>query len=239
MKRSLFLSILILLIITVLSVTFLHAYFYEKDQFDDEDIIATVDVKADLYFIDDNNNRIEGEYSKILSDEQEEGYTKQGVYRVVLSSLTDDLRLSNLKVDFKVNSNIDTYFRIKIYDSIILKSVDGNRETVLTNTGIKYYFKDYGTNSYEEDDGDSEFWYFDKLSRWYYYKLPVNGLNDELNVPFIYGNTGYEGPTQNRHLEIMIIIEAVQAVRGPVENWGLNEKPWPNGGIWYEEENAD
>lgn len=230
-KTKLLIISSILIIAGIIAGSFLYAYFFQEEEQTDNRVFGEVDVRSDLYFMT-GTTRTDGEFSNILETDQA-GYPKTGVYEVVLANLQDARHLSNLRIDFKVNSSIDTYFRVKLIDSVVLVSANGDRETTLTNTGIKYRFKDYDPEiEFEDDDGDSEFWFLDKTSGWYYYKAKVNGLTGEVILPFIYDTTNYEGPTQNRKLEIYIKIEAVQAHRGPEENWGLNEQPWPEGGEW-------
>lgn len=208
--------------------TFVYAFFFLDETHLTERTFGEVDVVGDIYFMKDNNR-----FSANRSSFYNEEYTKTAVYEIVLSDLQDERHLNNLRVDFLVNSSINTYFRVKLYDSIVLINANGDRETTLANTGIKYRFKDYDPDvEYVDDDGDSEFWFLDKRTNWFYFKNEVNGLNEEVRIPFIIDTTSYEGPTQNRKLELVLKIEAVQAYRGPFENWGLIEKPWPNGGEW-------
>ncbi|MFA5692199.1 MAG: hypothetical protein WC907_01170 [Acholeplasmataceae bacterium] len=140
------------------------------------------------------------------------------VYYVNISDLESDYHINNLRVDFDVLSNVDTYFRIRLFDSTTIKYIraDGSTaELVLPTTELI---------EYEIDLIDD--WYYDEINDWFYFKQVTK---NEI-VSFIHAGLEYNLMPKEYQIQFAIQIEAVQAYLGPINNWGLNEPPW--GGEW-------
>jgi hypothetical protein len=124
-----------------------------------------------------------------------------------------------------VESDVDTYIRIKLLDQLVITTVDylGNRtEIPIIAERTEFYY-------------DQTNWYYNEADDYYYCKQKVQRVSaNEANIisfvasyfPGVHYNTRPLGYS----IQMGIRTEAVQAYRGPQENWGLNNPPW--GGTW-------
>lgn len=214
MLKKLLISLISLLILTVLSVTFVYAYFHrQQDLFSGSELVGEVIVLDIVSFEGSeevNNVSTIGAHKKI------------GVYEVDVANPESENLITNLRIDFQVNSNIDTYFRIRLIDTLTIvyqNAVGKTVELVLpTDEQITYEI-------------NSENWYYDAIEDWFYFKTKVTPSANNI-ISFITEGLEYPFKNQAFKMQIGIIIEAVQAVRGPEENWGLLTKPWTEGDSW-------
>ena len=182
---------------------------------------------------------------------------KSGVYRINVSDPNADDYISNLRVDIRINSTVDTYIRVSIVDSLILSTIDfeGNRGEVAivdqpVNYAIDRYF--FVNDVYYENLIDAEIalggitsndvvvpgsdWYNNTLNDgFYYYKNLIERDMDstQLTIPFIEAFDGDEFRTKSvgYYLQFSILVEAIQAGNNaPIFNWGYLTPPW--GGSW-------
>lgn len=182
---------------------------------------------------------------------------KSGVYRINVSDPNADDYISNLRVDIRINSTVDTYLRVSIVDSLILSTIDfeGNRGEVAivdqpVNYAIDRYF--YVNDVFYQNLIDAEIalggitsndvvvpgsdWYNNTLNDgFYYYKNLIERDMDstQLTIPFIEAFDGDEFKTKSvgYYLQFSILVEAIQAGNNaPIYNWGLLTPPW--GGSW-------
>lgn len=213
-KKHLLTSIIAFVIIALSASVFTFAYFYQKDLREKEGTIGLVDVKADIYF-DDNGVRKEATPIEI-----NQSVSKEKVYYVNVSNLNSIHHINKLRVDFKIKSNVETYFRFKLIDTLtlVIETDAGQRELSVPNEGIEYKL-----------DNESN-WYLDQTSSWYYYKNRVIKDGNELTIPFIIEGLAYDLRPQQYKIQLGIKIEAVQAERGPEMNWDLVTPPWKEEG---------
>lgn len=213
-KKHLLTSIIAFVIIALSASIFTFAYFYQKDLREKEGTIGLVDVKADIYF-DDNGVRNEATPIEI-----NQSVSKEKVYYVNVSNLNSIHHINKLRVDFKIKSNVETYFRFKLIDTLtlVIETDAGQRELSVPNEGIEYKL-----------DNESN-WYLDQTSSWYYYKNRVIKDGNELTIPFIIEGLAYDLRPQQYKIQLGIKIEAVQAERGPEMNWDLVTPPWKEEG---------
>lgn len=194
-------------------VSLINAYLLFYDDAFDDVTVGLVKVDANVYF-EKNNLIIPPVYVETLNP-----YFKN-VYHVNISNLESNYHINNLRVDFNVTSNVDTYFRIRIFDSTTITYIraDGTTaELVVPSTELIEYEIDLLSD-----------WYYDEINDWYYYKYKTQ---DEV-ISFIKEGLEYNLMPKEYQIQFGVLIEAVQAYLGPVNNWGLASQPWPGGGEW-------
>ncbi|MDX9692045.1 MAG: hypothetical protein RBT45_06255 [Acholeplasmataceae bacterium] len=182
---------------------------------------------------------------------------KSGIYHINVSDTNADDYITNLRVDIRVNSTVDTYIRVAIVDSLILSTIDyeGNRgEVAIVDKPINYAIDRYYmvNGVYYEDLIDAEIalggitsndevipgtkWFNNSLEDGYYYYSELierDMSSTQLTIPFIEAFDGdeFDAKSVGYHLQFSIIVEAIQAGNNaPVYNWGLLTPPW--GGSW-------
>jgi hypothetical protein len=182
---------------------------------------------------------------------------KSGVYHINVSDTSAEDYITNLRVDIRVNSTVNTYIRVAIVDSLILSTIDyeGNRgEVAIVDKPINYAIDRFFmvNDVYYENLIDAEIalggitsndvvvpgtkWFNNTLEDGYYYYSELierDMMSTQLTIPFIEAFDGDEFDTKSvgYHLQFSIIVEAIQAGNNaPVYNWGLLTPPW--GGSW-------
>lgn len=153
--------------------------------------------------------------------------TKPGVYYVNIVSAGNDSYFEDFRLIIDVYSSVDTYLRVKIYEQLTLTYVDyQGDETELSILFDGYMpFKYNTTNWYDNRNSDN----------YLYYKNATQRINESTptEIPLIedyFSGQNYSTYPVGYSLQIAFSIEAVQAVQGPEQVWGLATKPW--GGDW-------
>jgi hypothetical protein len=181
-----------------------------------------VDVEIDVYFEDDLGVRTEAE--EVVIDPST---SKTGVYRINITSNTADFFIEDLRVDVIVKSNIDTYFRVEIYEQLTFIYFDSNE--TLNEMTVPY-----------EEGVDLNY----NLSNWYdnrifdnflYYMTPEQRIDQAtpLVIPLIdsyFSGQSFDTRAPGYSLQMAFSIEAIQAQDAPENNWGFATPPW--GGSW-------
>lgn len=222
LKRKYHMTLGLLLFSFSLFVLATSAYFTKlyMDQF--QGTMGFVDVELEAYFVDDL-----GEKVPAIEVEIAPGVSKPGVYYINIVSNSGDYYFEDFRLYVKVLSNVDTYFRIKIYEQLTL--IYTNFEGVITELSIlseEYMPFNYMTSS----------WYDNRnLDNYLYYTERVKRV--DIDVPLEIGliesyfqNQSFSNYAPGYSLEIAFSVEAVQADSGPVQVWGLTTPPW--GGVW-------
>ncbi len=182
---------------------------------------------------------------------------KSGVFSIDVTDTEAENYLTNLRVNIRVNSTVDTYIRVSIIDSLTLSTIDfeGNRgEVAIVDQPIPYAFNTQWlvNDVFYEDLHDAEValggitandtvqsldvWYDNHLNDGFYYYphlIERDTSSTQLTIPFIEEYDGLEFDTKSfgYRLQFAIIVEAIQAGNNaPVIRWGLTTPPW--GGSW-------
>ena len=216
MKKNIKVVSLLLMVVMFLSTTLTFSYLFSSEIVDDERIIGTVGVASDIYFVQEDGSKLRD----LEEVEMKNPVTKGKVYRVNVSSTNDQHHIDRLRIDFLVNSNVETYFRVRFIDSLTLTYTNSKKETIeqsVPNDGISYVF---GSD-----------WYYDANSDWYYFKSKVTKTTHSV-INFIMEGLEYPLKPVQYQIQLGLKVEAVQALNGPKENWGLITQPWNNGGEW-------
>lgn len=217
--------VLITVIFFIISTTYIfYAYLLDTDVIDTTVPIGQVKVDYHIYFDDglttaDAEEVFVGSYGGV-------DYYKSGVYHVNISDPSALNYIENLRIDFHVSSNIDTYFRVILEEQMTMTRVD--------ELGIKTEYTYIADSSDLNYDLDS--WYFSPIlnKKYWYYKTPIKQIDAEPEVvsfvlPY-FNDRSYIPKSNSYSIQIAIRIDAVQAIMGPENNWHLPTKPW--GGNW-------
>ena len=220
LKRKTLFSLALLAFSLFLFVFSTYAWFTGKF----EDIINVevgfVQVDLDVYF-DEDSTRVEATEVETLTD-----VYKNGVYYVNVVSAADPYYFNDLRLDLYVSSNVDTYFRVKIYEQLTLTIV--NYDDSLTELSI--LIDGYMPFNYETTD-----WYDNRIYDDYiYYEVPVKRTSETeptmISLIASAPPAGFSTYPPGYSLQLGFSVEAVQASGGPEHVWDLAEKPW--GGSW-------
>lgn len=212
---------------------------------------AKVEVDYDIYL---NNIVIQPEFFVFNSGSS---VTKSGVFFIDVANIDAEEFITNLRIDIRVNSTVDTYVRVSIIDSLTLATIDfeGNRgEVAIVDQPIDYAIsRKWTVNDIWYDDlYDAEValggitsndtvvkyddWFNNSLNDGFYY-YPHKILRDmnsaQLTIPFIeeYDGLTFKTKSVGYSLQFAILVEAIQANNNaPVHNWLLPTPPW--GGSW-------
>ena len=181
--------------------------------------IGFVSVEMDVFFDDGIGDPIPAIEVVTIDD-----VVKPGVYEINITSNQSDYFFEDFRLYFNVKSNVETYFRVKLYEELTLRveNFDG------TITELSILIDGYMPFNYEETN-----WYF--LNRdiddyiYYTQKVTRSSASEPLSVPLImsyFAEENFPLYALNYSLQLAISIEAVQADGGPEENWGLRTTPW-------------
>lgn len=217
-------------LLTAVAIISIAGWLSSQNIEEETTVIGKVDVSVDVcYLYDDGSNPNADCYDGNpyhIGTNGTQSFTKVGVYNVNLSSETAPLFISNLRVNIQVKSNIDTYFRIAVYEQLTLTYTSGGKTyEVATTQEEKMPFNYYvGTEEnpifYDNRDNDGFFYFTSIVQR-----------EDEvtsLSIPFIgtFDTSKFSIYDNKYSLQLGFIIEAVQAIEGPQNNWGLLTRPW-------------
>ncbi len=201
--------------------TLITAFFLDYESYENDVVLGTVHVSTELYYEKGGN---EYPASEVVINPTL-NIKKKGVYQVNVVDRESVEFIENVRMRVVVESDVDTYIRIKLLDQLVITTVDylGNRtEIPIIAERTEFYY-------------DQTNWYYNEADDYYYCKQKVQRVSaNEANIisfvasyfPGVHYNTRPLGYS----IQMGIRTEAVQAYRGPQENWGLNNPPW--GGPW-------
>lgn len=215
MKRRLI--TFIMLIVLMITSTVIGAFLTSMNEIEDVFEVGFVDVDLVVYFDDGNQTKTTN-----LEPQIDSGHVKKGIYLINITDQSNIQFIENLRIKFLIKSNVDTYFRFKMYESLVIKTT--NTAGVITEYAIRAEFDYYtNTNFYKHTDG------------YVYYKPAVQRNVDETDFELFYIASYF--PDQQfsvapigQELQVGFSVEAVQAIGGPQMNWQLTTPPW--GGTW-------
>lgn len=225
MKKASIIFTTIFIILTMTTTLFIGvslAWFTDQEEVTYTGEMGFVEVEIEVYFDDGVNPPIPAMEVELLGDE-----SKPGSYYINITSNTADYFIEDLRVDIIIKSNIDTYFRVKIYEQLTFIYTNSSNETVEmtipyeTEVELNYDF----TNWYDNRIFDNYLYYKDKVKR-------VNETTD-LIIPLIdsyFLDQNFDTRSPGYSLQMAFSVEAVQALNGPQNNWGFENPPW--GGNW-------
>ena len=210
---------------------FTNAFIDERDY-----TIGYVDVDVVPYFVICDGDPSVCEIPATLVELKEDPTkTKPGIYLIVLDSKGSPYFFENFRLKFLVNSSVDTYFRIKIYEQLTLTYL--NAESSYTDLTIL-------NNEYMPFDYDFNGWYDSRdIDDYLYYKSPIQRKDIDTPLPIHLINQ-YELDSfpiydANYSLQVAFQIEAVQAYKGPKNEWGQEAPPWDYYGDLVNKDNQE
>jgi len=219
LRRKMFLSLAVLLFSLSLFVFSSFAWFTGKFEAWINAEVGFVEVEMEAFFDDGVGDPIPAQEVETIN-----GIKKPGVYEInIISNQSDDF-FEHFRLYFNVKSNIDTYFRVKIYEQLTLKieNYDGTitELSVLIDGYMPFYY-------------ETENWYYDNRNTddyIYYTEKVQRGSGGEPTpigmITAYFPEEDFSVYAIGYSLQLAISIEAVQAEGGPEENWGLTETPW-------------
>lgn len=234
MTKAILIKTMISLILTITILTISIAGWLSKSGNKDNSItMGDVVVEIDAYFLYDDGTgivRFQGNVFHVGQSSGQGSFTKTGVYKINLALINDPQYIKNLRVDVKIKSKVDTYFRIAAYEQLTLTYQSGGKTIEVATTQdapmpFNYMDEAVGSNPYFYDNRNAD--------GYFYYTSIVKRNVDETDkvVTFIadFGSTPINIYEERYSLQLGYIIEAVQAVSGPQINWGLPNRPWDDG----------
>ena len=211
-KLNLIASFLLFLLALITTIT--SAFLLIEISKDKNIIVGKVKVDYDIYFTKDGKR---SDASFVVIDEKN-GLLKTGIYYVNMDNPDDNSYIAYINIDILVESNVDTYVRIKLFEQLSLKMENSLGE--ITEIAIISDNIDFQTYS----DSSIKWVYYDG---YYYCNTPlkahlVNGEYVSKRVKFIvpFAN-GYNPSPPNYFLQIALEIDAVQAIDGPKNVWNV------------------
>lgn len=224
MKKQYLIILLIILLITTGTIV---AFILDTNDKSDELIIGDVNVDLEAYFEKYNDQNELIKYTEnldyVANVVNEGSFTKQGVIKINISNRDDIQFIENFRVNIKIYSNVDTYFRIAPYEQLTLTYEVGGKTREVATTQKNYIGFNYDPNGK----------FFDNriYDGFFYCKEKVKKNNDDTPLILSFIGNYFEdksfGVYEDRYsLQIGFIIEAVQALDGPQNNWGLSNTPW-------------
>lgn len=217
-SKKILIALIGLILLTVSAVTFVYAFLIQEIFGDEDRTFGHVLVLNPVYYQDTTDPEYVGTIDT---------FTKTGIYKLNISSTSSPYHINKFRIDFDIQSNINTYFRVRIIDTLTIvytKADDTKVEISIPSTSQISF--NIATNH----------WYYDQTSDWYYYKSVVVGpdMTAEPVVPVIINfieapltsDLIYPLYSNDFFIQLAIQVEAVQAVRGPKENWYLTSRPW-------------
>ena len=115
-KRYLIYYILIFLLVIGLMTTFTGAYLTDQKEAEKELIVGNVSVfEVKVYYLNALNEEVEYDEVQVLTQ------SKRGVYEVNIVNPSALNYITNLRVDFYISSNVDSYLRLKLMIKLLEK----------------------------------------------------------------------------------------------------------------------
>lgn len=151
-----------------------------------------------------------------------------GVIELNISDPSQLEHFNNFRVNIKIYSSVQTYFRVAVLEQFTLTYMTGEQKTIVAV--VKDNFSKFAYNSalfYDNRLQDEFFYCYNKVQR------------VDKNTPYIIEFIG-ELPEIDFHpiyeskytLQVGFIVDAVQYLDGPRINWGLDTPPWPGNDEW-------
>lgn len=215
----LLITILSLLVVVLLGVK-IAAYLTDYKEFDDSSTIGKVDLEIKPYFINSNDEK---EYIELNS-------AADKVVHINISDYANNSHFNKFGVDIIVYSNVETYFRIAVYEQFALTYTSGDKTNVIATTRENFLPFNYYIVSSE-----TESFYDNRISDGYfYYKTKVKNEGEGELIEFIKPNkTPYPLYEERYSVLFGFALEAVQAHLGPNYNWGIDNPPWDSNLSWW------
>ncbi|MGE4571537.1 MAG: hypothetical protein AB7E09_02210 [Candidatus Izemoplasmatales bacterium] len=222
--KKLFLPLIffILLIVSTLFIGVSLSWFTSQEEYNYTGQMGFVDVDLEAFFVDEF-----GQPTEAIEVEITPGVFKKGVYRINITSNTQEYFIEDLRVNIIVKSNIDTYFRVEIYEQLTFIYTNSNDEVI--EMAVPYEVGvdlNYNTvNWYDNRIFDNYIYYTEKVTR--------ISQSENLVIPLIdsyFQNQNFDTRSPGYSLQMAFSVEAVQAEGGPENNWDLVSPPW--GGAW-------
>lgn len=211
-KRHLLIIIsLFILIFLSLSINSITSFLLARGFESKEVTIGNVRAIGRIYYEEEGNLLPANE----VVIEPHNNITKEGIYFINLEDEDAFDYIDNIKVYIFIYSDVETYVRVKLLEQLTFIAYDGIEYTIPKSNPI------FEINSYN--------WYKD--NDWLYYRFKEKHKNTKtptiIELPLTYNIDEFK---DGYHLQLGIKVQAVQAIKGPQENWGFYEKPW--GGEW-------
>lgn len=231
--KKYFVSLIAVLLIAI-AATMTHfavSFLTSQEQTDDTKPVGTVKVIARAYYEDAFGVLHEATEATI-----QPGTTKQGIYFVDVTDSTALAFLENFRIYIDVYSDVDTYFRVQMYEQLTftISNLDGGTTelAVLMEEPMDFYYAQIDLA--EEDQTDWEYG-LRSIDGYVYYKHPSQRIsaNTPQSIGLItsyYPDKFFSTRPIGYSLQIAIVVEAVQAIGGPENNWKMDTPPW--GGTW-------
>src|SRR5690554_133915 len=213
MKTKEIIKPLIIVLISALFfvVSVVSAFLFVEKEEDNSLEISFVRVKAEVYF------------DGVLFSETTPN--ELGVVEINISDVSADNYFNNFSVKIVVESNVDTYFRVAVYEQFTLSYDVGDETIVISVTQDEFAPFDYNNAFFDNRIEDDYFYYTNKVKR--------TSETEALELEFIneYEDT-YPLYDSRYSINIGFVVEAVQALGGPLYNWGLENPPWDELSSW-------
>ncbi len=238
-KKSL-IALIVLFMISICCMAYAsYAYLTSENGGPIEFVVGDVDANLSIYFEKDgvkyglDSDDIKIEYEGITPDNH--SFIKSGVIKVDISNRDAIQFAENLRVDLNINSNVPTYVRIAIYEQLTLTYTSGDitREVAVVQPELTDF--NYNFRSTSNPDG----YFYDNRTKdgFIYCMEQVEQIDEEtkLVIPLIddyYSDRQFGTRDEKYSLQIGFIVEAVQYLDGPINNWGYEQTPW--GEEWSE-----
>ncbi len=213
-------SILSILLVSLASV-FVVAYLLDQDTVVDSRLIGDIDVTLLLYYHKDG---VDYPIEEVVID-QNDAVFKSGVFQLDVADPQAVEYVENLRIKLLVASDVDTYVRVRIVETLTLTTINylGERtEIPIVSEPTLFNFE--STWHYEEG-----------LENYYYLKDKVKRLDASTPLEVAMITSYFPGANYNPRplgytVQFGVKVEAVQALMGPEMNWNLPNPPW--GGAW-------
>lgn len=226
MKKHFFIVSFILIFFLVF-VGVISSFLLKNDTINNNFKVGNVEVEVFVYFekYNDQNELIvyKDNLDYVATSVNEGSFTKFGVCRVNISDRNSIQFIENFRVEIKIYSNIDTYFRVAPYEQLTLTYEASGKIREVATTQKEYMDFNY----------DPESKCFDNRSYdgYIYCKEKVKRVDENTPQTITLIGDYYEGKSfgvydERYSLQIGFIIEAVQSIDGPHKNWGLDQTPW-------------
>ncbi|TVP94040.1 MAG: hypothetical protein EA374_08015 [Acholeplasmatales bacterium] len=221
MKHRLILPVSAMLFVLMTTLFVVVAFLLNQGTLETASTIGDVSVSGRVFF---EQGGFETDAEEVVIDLVSDT-RKPGVYTVNVIDVNALQFIENLRVELFVESDVDTYIRVSLVDSLTLLIT--NFEGVQTEIPIIGDPFDFNVTSD----------WVDRVSvdGFYYLQNPVQRLDAStpLVIPLIeeyFPGLSFSPLPIGYSLQIALRIEAVQAIEGPQRRWGLPTPPW--GGTW-------
>jgi hypothetical protein len=218
-KKYYILFIIVLFLMISVSTYLITSYLVDEDNKTIEPVVGEVKVSLLVYFEHENGTTNASEV------EIAPGVNKTGVYNINVVDSGSIEYVENLRIYIVVESTVDTYFRVQVVEQLTLiqESEDGKTEiSILLEKPTDFNYET--TNWYIDRNQSDYFYYKNKV------KADEDGKTEIGLITSYYENQHFISQPLGFTLQIGIFIEAVQALGGPLNNWGQENPLW--GGNW-------